>query len=248
MMNALRFALAALTLGSVALAAQDPHGSRDYSTRSELEALALRLDSTGHKDSKAAASAGFVRQRLTEGDFHVGDRILLHVEGEQQLSDTFTVQEGQLLRLPIVGTVPLYGVLRSELEDLLLPQIARYIRDPQVHARELVRIGILGEVIHPGFYLMAPSSEIEDLIMAAGGPTQKSNLGGMTARRSDGEFLSQDVIGRAVAQRQTLDQLGMRSGDAFAVPSHGNFGYTIAVFATLVSIPLMIITITHYAH
>src|SRR5437773_747700 len=65
----------------------------------------------------------YIQRRLKEGDFRVGDRILLVVEdpeppatgagtpavksSEQQLSDTFTVGSAQELTLPVVGVVSL---------------------------------------------------------------------------------------------------------------------------------------------
>ena len=46
--------------------------------------------------------------------FQVGDRILLRVEGDSVLSDTFTVVTGPALRLPNVGEIKLAGVRRGE--------------------------------------------------------------------------------------------------------------------------------------
>src|SRR5437879_12826964 len=83
----------------------------------------------------------YIQRRLKEGDFRVGDRILLVVEdpeppatgagtpvvksSEQQLSDTFTVGSSQELTLPVVGVVSLRGVLRTELEPRLTGEVVR---------------------------------------------------------------------------------------------------------------------------
>ena len=37
-----------------------------------------------------------------------------------------------------------------------------------------IRIGVMGEVSRPGFYLVAPTSQVEDAVMAAAGATQNA--------------------------------------------------------------------------
>ena len=46
------------------------------------------------------ALAEGVRERLREGDFRVGDRIMLEVRGDSSLTDTFVVRAGPTLQLP----------------------------------------------------------------------------------------------------------------------------------------------------
>src|SRR2546430_14391553 len=84
--------------------------------------------------------------------FQVGDRILLHVEGDSALTDTFTVVAGPALRLPDIGEISLAGVRRTDLEAHLTQQLSRYIKDPVVQARALIRVSVVGEVTRPGFY------------------------------------------------------------------------------------------------
>ena len=52
------------------------------------------------------AGAGAVRAQ-GGGDVQVGDRILLQVEGDDSLTDTFTVEAGPALKLRAIGTVSL---------------------------------------------------------------------------------------------------------------------------------------------
>ncbi|OYV71887.1 MAG: hypothetical protein B7Z72_05980, partial [Gemmatimonadetes bacterium 21-71-4] len=62
-----------------------------------------------------ASSLAAQSSRPPSGDFRVGDRILMTVEGEPQLSDTFTVVPGPAIDLPVIGTVPLTGVKQTGL-------------------------------------------------------------------------------------------------------------------------------------
>ena len=103
-----------------------------------------------------------------QADFDVGDQILLEVEGDTLFSHSYSVAAGPSLPLPVVGAIPLAGVRRADIEPYLTQQLSRYLKNPVVHARVLVRIGVLGEVEHPGFYPVAASAVVSDALMAAG--------------------------------------------------------------------------------
>src|SRR5213596_640664 len=77
--------------------AQDHAGDPDrpLATRQVLETAAGQLEAKG--DSQRAAA---IRARLADGDFQPGDRVLLRVDSEPALSDTFTVTPGRTLALP----------------------------------------------------------------------------------------------------------------------------------------------------
>ncbi|TMG82293.1 MAG: hypothetical protein E6H78_15035, partial [Betaproteobacteria bacterium] len=148
-MTITRVTIAALValLGTVTPAAAQSGDSPNTlglgATRQALEARAANAD---------AREAAAIRTRLARGDFRVGDRILLTVEGEKELSDTFTVGLGGQLTLPLIGNVSLDGVLRSELQDYLTHRLAQNLRDPEVRTRAFVRLSVQGAVTHPGYY------------------------------------------------------------------------------------------------
>src|SRR5690349_14174494 len=75
-----------------------------------------------------------LRAQQEDPYLRAGDRILLRVTGEPQLTDTFTVIAGPAIDLPTLGTVPLAGVRRDSVEAHLATFLARYLRDPQVRA------------------------------------------------------------------------------------------------------------------
>ncbi|HTT28282.1 MAG TPA: polysaccharide biosynthesis/export family protein [Solirubrobacteraceae bacterium] len=232
-----------------AAAAQEPSGARDarheYATRPWLEAQLVRLDSASRKDAREVASAAALHKRLTDGDFDGGDRILLAVEGDRELSDTFAVNERRALLLPNIGEVSLNGVLRSELEDYLRAAIGRYLKDPEIRARALIRIGVIGELNHPGYYFVSPSSQIVDVLMTAGGPTKDSNIHTLTVQRADGQVWGYDEVQRAMADGRTLDELGMRSGDQLVMPRNRESGRTLMLFSVLVTTVLALATLAH---
>src|SRR2546428_212406 len=99
----------------------------------------------------AVALAGGAAARAPTDESQTGDRILLRVEGDSTLTDTFTVSRGPALVLRVIGELPLAGVRRADIEPYLARQIGRFLKDPIVHARVLIRLSILGEVGRPGF-------------------------------------------------------------------------------------------------
>ncbi len=263
-------ALTVCVLGGAALSsAQETEAHRLRATRTELEELLRRLDRPEQAIAvdratrgRLLAEAAAVRTRLADGDFVVGDRILLIVEGdpapptdhpgpvvvrsvEQQLSDTFTVGSQQELTLPVIGVVPLRGVLRAELESYLTSQIGQFIQNPVVHAQPLVRVSIVGQVAKPGFYSVPTNAVLAAALMAAGGPTQDANLPKMRVERSGQQLWSGDQLRQAIAEGRTVDDIGLRPGDAFIIPRQrrGDPYDAFRLVAVLLSIPVTVYTL-----
>ncbi|HXF82633.1 MAG TPA: SLBB domain-containing protein [bacterium] len=194
----------------------------------------------------AGAEIALLRRRLAEGDFQTGDRVLLFVQGEAELSDTFTVQPGHELALPVVGTISLYGVLRSELEARLEREIARYVREPTVRAMALVMISVTGDVTRPGFYPLPVNALVADVVMVAGGGTRDAKLKDMRIERGGAVLWNAAFVTRAVAEGRTLDDIALRSGDQFVVPGRARTSTEsgLRVVALLLSIPVTAYTLT----
>jgi protein involved in polysaccharide export with SLBB domain len=195
-------------------------------TRADLEDLLARFEQTATSSAysstlraQARAEAALIRQRLEEGDIRVGDRILLVVEGHEQLTDTFTVVAGRAIVLPDIGEVPLTGVLRSELQQHMTEQIRRFIRNPVVHARSLIRLEILGAVGTPGFFTIPSDMLITDALMIAGGPAGNAQMDRIRIERGRDVIWAGDRLREAVIEGRTLDQLSVRAGDSIHVPA-----------------------------
>ena len=169
---------------------------------------------------------------------------MVRVEGEQALSDTFTVGPGPELVLPQVGAVPLGGVLRSELKSRLDTHLAQYLRDPIVQVRPLLRILVEGEVARPGFYAVAPQQPLSDVITTAGGLTQRAKVTGIRVERGRDRIWGGDPLQQAMGRGYSLDQLNLRAGDRVLVPARGDFSRTASILGALVALPVAIYTIT----
>jgi polysaccharide export outer membrane protein len=173
-----------------------------------------------------------------------GDRILLAVEGERALSDTFTVGVGPSVELPVLGTVSLAGVPRRDVERHLTTAIAAYVRAPTVHARALVRIGVIGEVARPGFYALPYDAVIADALTAAGGLTRDARVPKIRLERGGAETRDADAIRLALERGATLDEVGVAGGDQIVVPRNRDTERIARIVGVLITIPAAIIALT----
>lgn len=210
-------------------AAPDP--ARTQVSRAELQKLLTEYTQVGESKGysaafrqRAAEEATLIRARLADGDLQVGDRVELSVEGQTALTDTFTVRNGRVLSLPMIGEVPLKGVLRSELEPYLTRKIAEYVRDPVVHARSLLRLSVTGSIQRPGFYVLPSESLLTDALMAAGGPSQGAKISKISIERDGHTIWDGEALQQMITEGRTLDELSLRAGDRIIVPGPGNGG------------------------
>ena len=250
------FALVAvLPQRSTAQITADTNVPQAYMTRLDLRAefdrLMLFATSPAYSETlreRTRQEAELIQARLTLGDFQVGDRILLSVDNQPALSDTFLVDQGPVLTLATIGDVPLRGVLRSELKTHLTQYLGRFLRDPIVRARGLVRISIMGAVGRPGFYTFPGEVNLTDAIMAAGGPAGNANIDAIRVERGDSRVWEGDRLQQAMIEGLTLDQLDVRDGDRILIPQgSGGLGgakSTLRAFTLLLSIPATIFALS----
>ena len=199
---------------------------RSVRTRADLErlladyesALASPAYSEGVKQA-IRRDAERVRDRLRDGDFRLGDAVLLYVEGEPTLPDTVRVEAGPKIALPLFGDIPLAGVLRSEISEHLTRELARFIKDPVVRAEALMRLSIQGQVASPGFYVVPAQILVSQALMVAGGPAAEADLDDLRIERGAQTLLSGDVLQEALREGLTLDQLNLQAGDQVVLPA-----------------------------
>lgn len=182
--------------------------ARQLDTRGDLEAAAVAAEKANRP-----GEAWLLRARLAQGDFREGDRIVIRNEGSVLISDTLTVRAGKVLEFTNMGTLPLDGVLRSELQDKLTAHLSKYIREPNIRAKPLLRIAVIGAVPRPGFYYSPPDALLSDLMMNAGGPAQNADMSRVVIRRGPDVIWNAADLRTAIADGLSLDRLHLEAAD-----------------------------------
>jgi polysaccharide export outer membrane protein len=182
-----------------------------YEDVAESSAYSGRVRESARRDLER------IRDRLANGDFKVGDRVNLRVEGEPDIPPTLQVEPGPRITIPVIGPISLSGVLRSELQEHLTRELARFIQNPVVQAEGEIRISIQGGVGAPGFYTVPADILVGEALMLAGGPGQ-SNLEEMRIERGSQVLWEGDELQAVIAEGRTLDQLNLQAGDQIMLP------------------------------
>lgn len=242
--------VAALALGGSEVRAQAVVGP--LVSRAELTALAARADSVAIKGdvadrTRSAMLAASIRQRLRDGDFQIGDRVVVTIVSDSIRKDTLSVRAGRFLELRDKIVVPVSGVLRSELQGRVASEVLKYVKARQIEVTPLMRIGILGEVTHPGYFAFASDLPLTEAIMEAGGPTTSADLERSSVRRGNQPFRSPEETRSAIAKGLTLDQFGLNAGDELVVGRRSGIsaGSIIGMVSALGGVLAVVVALRH---
>ena len=194
-------------------------------TRQQLVQLLARYQAAGQSPvysaglrASTAVAVDSIRSRLRDGDIRAGDRLRLTVSDQKELSDTFAITAGPALILPVVGTLSLAGVLRSELQDRITTSVDSVYRDAVVQVVLLTRVAVTDGVVRPGYYALPPDALIADAITAAGGLLPYAKLSHAYVERGNQQVWQADSLQAAMRTGRTLGQLGLQAGDRIVVP------------------------------
>lgn len=245
--------LTALTLPAPLVAQDRPTDARrPLATRAELQAALGEAEQVANGGGYSASfrsakrdEAAMIRERLSEGDFYVGDQITITVVGADTslggLGGAHTVNYGRVLTLPTLGEIPLRGVLRSEIQAYLTEQLGRYVRNPDIRVRPSMRLTIRGGVNNPGFQQVDADMLLADALTLAGGINNSTVLKDSKVLRGEDEIVDGETFAKAVTAGLTVDQLNLRAGDEIevGVQSTRDWFTTLRTFA---AIPALILS------
>jgi protein involved in polysaccharide export with SLBB domain len=228
--------LGALVLAPLPGAAQADLGSAWTASRAELERRVTQLDalagSTAYSErarARSAQEAANIRRRLSEGDFRVGDRIYIEIEGSipegiegaaptlSDLQDTVTVFEGARINVRNIGEISLVGVLRSELQNRVNTAVNEVILNSRALTRPLVRLAVFGAVARPGYYTVPVETRVDDLVMLAGGPAPEAIMNEMRFQRGDTVVLDAEELRNLIALGRVVGAIGLQEGDQLVI-------------------------------
>jgi polysaccharide biosynthesis/export protein len=117
-----------------------------------------------------------------------GDKLRIVVFGQEGLTNTYAIDAGGSITMPLIGSVPARGRTPAGLASEITGKLRNgYIRDPSVAVEiESYRpFFILGEVAAPGQYPYVPNMSVESAVAIAGGFSPRARRDRVTLTHTD---------------------------------------------------------------
>lgn len=165
-----------------------------------------------------------------------GDVLRIEVWGRQELTGRFQVDELGNVNYPMLGAISTVGINVAELRDTLRTGLESLFADPFVTITPLFRLAVLGKVRDPGLYTVDPTLTVLDLVALAGGPSADGNLNGTRLLRGGEEIRVN--LRRQSLRGQTLQEMGVRSGDQIIVPRKAITAGDLSLFVAVAQLGL----------
>jgi polysaccharide export outer membrane protein len=143
-----------------------------------------------------------------------GDKLRVVVYGQEGLTNTYAIDAGGSITMPLIGPVPARGRTPASLAAEISAKLRNgYIREPSVAVEiEAYRpFFILGEVAAPGQYPYVPNMTVESAVAIAGGFSPRARRDAVTLTHTDGSGAARFVVplGTSLSPGDTV-QVGER--------------------------------------
>jgi polysaccharide export outer membrane protein len=126
-----------------------------------------------------------------------GDKLRVVVYGQEGLTNTYAIDAGGSITMPLIGAVPARGRTPAGLAAEISAKLRRgFIRDPSVAVEiEAYRpFFILGEVAAPGQYPYVPNMTVESAVAIAGGFSPRARRDRVTLTHTDASGTARFVV------------------------------------------------------
>ena len=126
-----------------------------------------------------------------------GDKLRVVVYGQEGLTNTYAIDAGGSITMPLIGSVPARGQTPAGLAAAISGKLrGGYIREPSVAVEiEAYRpFFILGEVAAPGQYPYVPNMSVESAVAIAGGFSPRARRDRVTLTHTDGSGSMRIVV------------------------------------------------------
>jgi polysaccharide export outer membrane protein len=138
-----------------------------------------------------------------------GDKLRVVVYGQEGLTNTYAIDAGGSITMPLIGAVPARGRTPAGLASAISAKLRNgYIREPSVAVEiEAYRpFFILGEVAAPGQYPYVPNMRVETAVAIAGGFSPRAQRDRVTLTHTDHSASSRFVVplGSALGPGDTI--------------------------------------------
>jgi polysaccharide export outer membrane protein len=126
-----------------------------------------------------------------------GDKLRVVVYGQEGLTNTYAIDAGGSITMPLIGAVPARGRTTAGLAQEIAVKLRNgFIREPSVAVEiESYRpFFILGEVAAPGQYPYVPNMTVESAVAIAGGFSPRARRDRVTVTHTDASGTGRFVV------------------------------------------------------
>jgi len=187
--------LDAMTYGAAPVAAMDNSGGDTIGVPRSVYAPAPAVAAA----PVVAAPLAYAEPVRYDTSYHLdaGDKLRVLVYGQEGLTNTYAIDAGGAITMPLIGSVRARGRTPAGLAAEIAAKLrAGFIRDPSVAVEiEAYRpFFILGEVAAPGQYPYVPNMTVESAVAIAGGFSPRARRDRVTVTHTDGSGTGRYVV------------------------------------------------------
>jgi polysaccharide biosynthesis/export protein len=156
--------------------------------QSNLDTIAYGQSHTGPAPMPVAYAEAAPVQYDAAYHLDAGDRLRVVVYGQEGLTNTYAIDAGGSITMPLIGSAPARGRTPAGLAAEISARLrGGFIRDPSVAVEvESYRpFFILGEVAAPGQYPYVPNMTVESAVAIAGGFSPRARRDRVTVTHTD---------------------------------------------------------------
>jgi polysaccharide export outer membrane protein len=165
--------------------------------QSNLDTIAYGQSYTGPAPMPVAYAEAAPVQYDAAYHLDAGDKLRVVVYGQEGLTNTYAIDAGGSITMPLIGSVPARGRTPAGLAAEISAKLrGGFIRDPSVAVEvESYRpFFILGEVAAPGQYPYVPNMTVESAVAIAGGFSPRARRDRVTVTHTDASGTGRYVV------------------------------------------------------
>ncbi|SHN75844.1 polysaccharide export outer membrane protein [Bradyrhizobium erythrophlei] len=177
----------------------------NYATSPRATYASTAVASTPAVVANAYAAAPVAATHDAPYHLDAGDKLRVVVYGQEGLTNTYAIDAGGAITMPLIGAVAARGKTPAGLAADISARLRNgYIREPSVAVEvETYRpFFILGEVAAPGQYPYVPNMSVESAVAIAGGFSPRAKRDSVTLTHNAGRGIV--PLGTAISPGDTI--------------------------------------------
>jgi len=167
--------------------------------------------------ASAKRISSYDKENTDQHPFQCGDAVGITVAPDTAsfLTGQYPIDDEGNIYLPLLGKKQVTSMTQEELTSYIKNSFMQYLHYPGVRVQALIRLELMGGFQRPGFYYISPRASFWEVFRLAGAPLREDGIEKLKIKRSEATIDFDPVL--SIEKAQSLDQMGIRSGDRIMV-------------------------------